>query len=119
MFLTPIGKLDLSSVSSTLMSGFIRGLGVHEYHSLIGATKLAGMFLTVGWLGSSTLTRPGSEGQLLATKPPPPRKSLRYQGQALLLKPEMWKPSHAPPPSMYRRNASRWAAVCGWSFNQI
>src|SRR5437870_2714790 len=100
MFLTPIGKLDWSSVSSTLMSGFVRGLGFHAYHSLIGATKLAGMFFTVGWPGSSILTRPGSDGQLLATKPPPPRKSFRYQGHALLLKPDTWKPSHAPPPSM-------------------
>src|SRR5258708_35979886 len=94
VFLTPSGKFEPSSVSRTLTSGLARGLGVHEYHSLIGATKVGGTPSTVGCAASSTLTRAGSEGQLLAVKRAPPRNSVNH-GQALLPKPEPWKPSQA------------------------
>src|SRR5262245_59801289 len=99
VFLTPSGKFDASSVSSTLTSGLTRGLGVHEYHSFVGATKVGGTPSIIACLGSSTLTRAGSAGQLLALNRLPPRNSVN-QGHALLPKPETWNPSQAPPPVM-------------------
>src|SRR5690349_8602106 len=99
VFLTPSGKFEPSSVSSTFTSALARGLGVHAYHSLIGATKVVGTRFTIGWSPSSTLTRAGRDGQLLALNLPPPMNSVNH-GQALLPKPETWKPSQAPPPAM-------------------
>src|SRR3954469_11668590 len=110
VFLTPSGKFEPSSVSRTLTSGLARGLGVHEYHSLIGATNVAGTPFRIGCAESSAFTRAGMDGQLLALNFPPPMNSVNH-GQALLPNPETWKPSQPPPPPMYRSNASRWAAV--------
>src|SRR4051794_13650966 len=99
VFFTPSGKFETSSVNRTVTSGFTRGLGVHAYHSLIGAMKLAGTLFMIGCAGSSALTRAGSEGQLLAVNLPPPMNAVN-QGHALLPNPEPWNPSHAPPPAM-------------------
>src|SRR3569833_3086624 len=98
-FFTPSGKLDLSSVISTLTAPLPRGLGFQEYHSLIGATKLCGTPCMAGCAMSSTFTRAGSDGQLLAPKLTPPMNSLN-QVQLLGPKPETWNPSQAPPRSM-------------------
>src|SRR5262245_52559995 len=106
VFLTPSGKFEASSVSSTFTSGLARGLGVHEYHSLIGAMKVAGTPFTTACAPSSTLTRAGSDGQLLAVKRPPPMNAVNH-GHALFPNPETWNPSHAPPPLIYRSNACR------------
>ena len=118
MFLTPSGKFEASSVSRTFTSGLTRGLGVHEYHSLIGATNVAGRPSRMGCVGSSALTRAGRAGQLLALNRPPPMNAVNH-GHALLPNPEMWKPSQPPPPSMYRSNARRCADVRGMSFSQM
>ena len=72
VFFTPSGKFEASRVNKTLTSGLARGLGVHEYHSLIGATKIAGTPFRMGWAGSSAFTRAGRDGQLLALNLPPP-----------------------------------------------
>ena len=96
VFLTPSGKFEASRVSSTLTSGLTRGLGVHAYHSLVGATNVGGTPRRIGWVTSSTLSRAGSDGQLLALKRLPPRNSPNH-GHAWLPKPEMWNPSQAPP----------------------
>ena len=57
VFFTPSGKFEPSSVSRTLTSGLARGLGVHEYHSLMGATNVAGTPFRMGCAGSSAFTR--------------------------------------------------------------
>src|SRR2546426_418736 len=61
VFLTPSGKFEASRVRRTLTSGLARGLGVHEYHSLIGATNVAGTPFRIGCAGSSAFTRAGAE----------------------------------------------------------
>src|SRR5262245_14326903 len=99
VFLTPRGKFEPSSVRRTLTSGLRRGLGVHAYHSLMGATKVAGTPFRTGWSGASTFTRAGSDGQLLAVNRPPPMNSVN-QGQALLPNPETWNPNQPPPVAM-------------------
>src|SRR6185503_11536111 len=104
VFFTPRGKFEASSVSRTLTSGLARGLGVHEYHSLIGATNVAGTPFTIGCAASSTLTRAGIDGQLLALNFPPPMNSVNH-GHALVPNPETWNPSQPPPLPMYRSNA--------------
>src|SRR5438105_3317771 len=118
VFLTPSGKLEASSVRRTLTPGLARGLGVHEYHSLTGATNVAGTPFMIGCAGSSAFTRAGIDGQLLALNLPPPMNAVN-QGHASLPNPEPWNPSQAPPPAMYRSNAWRCAGVCGISFSQI
>src|SRR4029453_14311009 len=112
VFLMPSGKFEASSVSRTLTSGLARGLGVHEYHSLMGATNVAATPFRLGCAGSSAFRRAGRAGQLLAVNLPPPMNSVNH-GHALLPKPAMWNPSQPPPPAMYRSNARRWAAVRG------
>ena len=118
VFLTPSGKFEPSSVSRILTSGLARGLGVHEYHSLIGATKVAGTPFRIGCARSSAFRRAGMDGQLLALNLPPPMNSVNH-GHALVPNPETWNPSQPPPPPTYRSNARRCAAVCGMSFSQI
>src|SRR5690349_16966764 len=95
----PSGKLERASVSSTFTFGLVRGLGFHAYHSVIGATNVCGTSFITGCAPSSTLTRAGSDGQLLAPNRLPPRNS-RYQVHSAFGNPDTWKPSHAPPPFM-------------------
>src|SRR5437762_13633071 len=98
VFLTPSGKFEPSSVSRTLTSGLARGLGVHEYHSLMGATNVAGTPFRMGCAGSSALTRAGRDGQLLALNLPAPMNSVNH-GQASVANPETWNPNQPQPPA--------------------
>src|ERR1017187_6237241 len=83
-----------------------RGLGRQEYHSLIGATQVFGMPLVTGLPVSSTISLAGSGGQLLTPKAAPPMNCLNHVHRELRsLNAETWKPSHAPPFSMYRSKA--------------
>src|SRR5204862_7820454 len=92
VFLTPSGKFEPSSVSRTLTSGLARGLGVHEYHALIGATNVAGTPFRSGCAGASAATRAGMDGQLSARNRPPPMTPVNH-GHALAPNPETWTPS--------------------------
>src|SRR5262245_60343263 len=83
-----------------------RGLGRHEYHSLIGATKAFGISRVTGLSLSSTMSRAGSGGQLLTPNAPPPINCLNHsQREFRSLYAATWNPNHAPPLSMYCSNA--------------
>src|ERR1017187_3428215 len=84
-----------------------RGLGRQEYHSLIGATQVFGMPLVTGLPVSSTISLAGSGGQLLTPNAAPPMNCLNHVHRELRsLNAETWKPSHAPPFSIYRSKAA-------------
>src|SRR5437016_4333712 len=101
--LMPSGYWAESSVSSTWTFLSSRGLGRHEYHSLTGETKVFGMPRVMGLSVSSTISLAGSGGQLLTPKAPPPMNCLNHVHREFRsLYAATWKPSHAPPLSMYR-----------------
>src|SRR5207253_10357852 len=103
----PSGYCAGSKVSSTWMFLSRRGLGRQEYHSLVGDRYVFGMPCVTGLSVSSTMSLAGSGGQLLTPKAAPPMNCLNHaQREFLSLYAATWKPSHAPPASMYRWKAS-------------